>query len=379
MISKSTQNVTNINIRTDSSTKTSSTNPDHQIFQKGNHISAITSDKEQICVPTRSKSSLSNVSNTIISSLNGDYCNKLHSRHKHKSSRNGVQSPTGHDSSNEKMSYRKHAHHHHHHHREKDYSSETNSGVDIRRYNKNTEPARYSTDFAKANSEKEYASDIMDQSYKKATQIVHDLTRSRDSTLYEKHRQKCLTASEKYNTDILKHYNARKSTSVLDFRSEIHIGPKYDSKSVEHIDDNEICTNGNVYRRIVDARSVKSLDFDSDCNSIRPNGTSSNVDYTSEPNTDKKLYYTNGYEQMKPRPTPPKKPLRLSLHKTHSLQSVETNSDCQSRNERKCMKRNYKGENPLVLKPLDKSSSNYQMKWNYRKSFDNTLENGSWC
>ncbi|XP_072391552.1 uncharacterized protein sprt [Diabrotica undecimpunctata] len=377
MISKSNQNVTNINIRTNSPTNSSTTNSDVHIFQKGNQITALSNDtKEPSSIPSRSKSSLSNVSNTHIPSLASEYCQKMiHTRHKHKSSRNGVQSPIGNMSGNEKITYRKHAHHHHH--REKDYSSETNSGIDIRRYNKKNDN-RYSADFAKANSEKEYSSDIMDQSYKKATQIVQELTRNRDASLYEKHRQKCITASEKYNAEILRHYNARKSTSVLDFRSEIHIGPKYESKHMEYAEDNP---NPDILYRRMDARSVKSLDFDSDCNSTahsRFNGNS--IDYTSEPNNDKKIYYANGHEQLKPRPTPPKKPLRLSLHKTHSLQSVETNSDCQARHERKCMKRNYKGDNPVSIKVQEPNgNSNQLLKWNYRRSLENSLENGSWC
>lgn len=54
-----------------------------------------------------------------------------------------------------------------------------------------------------------------------------------------------------------------------------------------------------------DFRSARSLDFESDtC-------TEKNVDYTSEP------------VAARIRPTPPKKPLRLSLHRAQSLQTVE--------------------------------------------------------
>ncbi|XP_056639188.1 uncharacterized protein LOC130446769 isoform X1 [Diorhabda sublineata] len=353
LISKSNQNVTNINIRTLSPTS-SANNTDTNVY-KQDHVA--TEAKESSSLPSRSKSSLSNVSNTHIPSLTSEFCHKLiHNRHKHRS-RSGVQSPLGNIPNNDKVTYRKHHHHH------KDYNSESNSGLDTRRYNKKTE--RYSADFAKANSEMEY--DIMDQSYKKATQIVQDLTRNRDPTMYEKHRQKCITASEKYNSELLRHYNARKSTSVLDFRSEIHIGPKYDANGVDSVDEN---TNTDKVYRKMDARSVKSLDFDSDCNSARLNGTCS-TDYASEPNNDKHMYYE------KPRPAPPKKPLRLSLHKTHSLQSVETNSDFQNR---KCVKRNYKGEAPINIKVKDQNGgNNHIIKWNYRRSLENNLEHGSWC
>ncbi|XP_059614807.1 uncharacterized protein LOC132260598 [Phlebotomus argentipes] len=67
-------------------------------------------------------------------------------------------------------------------------------------------------------------------------------------------------------------------------------------------------TNGQIanHQRTHDLRSVKSLDFDSDC------GQSRDVDYTSEPLGSKPL-----------RPLPPKKPLRLSLQRAQSLQTVE--------------------------------------------------------
>lgn len=55
-------------------------------------------------------------------------------------------------------------------------------------------------------------------------------------------------------------------------------------------------------------RSVKSLDFESD------NGgeLKRDIDYTSEPVVAHRI-----------RPTPPKKPLRLSLQRAQSLQTVE--------------------------------------------------------
>ncbi|XP_068897857.1 uncharacterized protein sprt isoform X3 [Tenebrio molitor] len=388
---KTNQNVTNINITTQPATA-----KELQVFQKGPQVTALVANLPGLeaskdthsSLPVRSKSSLSNVSNTHIAApspqSDGYHCHKNH-RHKHRSSRHGaLQTSTSTqnlEQQNEKISYRKH--NHHHHHREKDYSSETNSAIEhVTRYNKkNTENGhRYST-----NSEKEYGPDIMDQSYKKATKIVHELTRSNRDSLYEKHRQKCITASEKYNTDILKHYNARKSTSVLDFRSEVHISPKYsDSKSVEELD----TTSNNdkrIYRKIQDCRSIKSLDFDSDCNSTSNGYKSKSVDYTSEPieNNNRKLSgYSGYYGEVKPRPTPPKKPLRLSLHKTQSLQSVETPpaTPNTSPNKNESRKRNYKGETPLS-KDQNGVNGDLGLKWMSfgQKGVENGIESGSWC
>lgn len=389
VISKSNQNVTNINITSQSPATTPTPSAEYQIFQKGAQKTALVphngAESREIYPDRRSKSSLSNVSNTHIPSPlpNGDCQKNQHSRHRHRSSRSGIQSPVVNPALNDKVTYRKH--NHHHHHREKDYSSETNSGMDVKRYNKrNHESQRYSAEFTKPNSEREYVNDIMDQSYKKATKIVHELTRN--NNLYEKHRQKCITASEKYNADLLRHYNSRKSTSVIDFRSEVHIGPKYaDSKSVEALDspDTPKATEF-VYKKIQDARSVKSLDFDSDCNSnatsYRLNGHVSDTNYASEPSTDgRKLgYYDNG----KPKPTPPKKPIRLSLHKTHSLQSIEAEN--QSKLDRKSMKRNHKGEAPIQNGKVygqngDMNGYREHVSWNFRRNMENGFENGSWC
>ncbi|CAH1973386.1 unnamed protein product [Acanthoscelides obtectus] len=355
VVSKTNQNVTSINISSQS--PISNGHSEVQIFQKGNQITALVPtnnhESKESSYPTRSKSSLSNVSSTHIPAPVGEHhCQK--GRHRHRQMRNGVQSPVG---QMEKVSYRKH--NHHHCHKEKDYSSETNSAIEqTKRYNRrnyeNHQNHRYSGDFTfKANSEQKYASDIMDKSYKKATQIVHELTRS--NNLYEKHRQQCITASEKYNADILKHYNARKSTSVIDFRSEVRIGPKFgDSKSVEELDTSEPPRNlERTYKKVQDARSVKSLDFDSDCNSssARFNGHISDTNYASEG-----CYSEN--VNSKTRPTPPKKPARLSLHKTAQMSDDK---------ERKSMKRNHNGE------------VNGQITWNFRRSIENSLEQDSWC
>ncbi|XP_017780055.1 PREDICTED: uncharacterized protein LOC108565225 [Nicrophorus vespilloides] len=331
---KTSQNVTNINI---CSQPTQVVNKE-QVFQKGPQMTTLVSNvpgldvAKDSALPIRSKSSLSNVSNTLIapSPQPSDHsCHKGH-RHKHRSSRNMLLSSS---TQNLDQNYKKH--HHHHHHREKDYSSETNS--EMYRARKSLDHPRL-TEYPEANN-------LMDQSYRKATKIVQDLTKSKDNHLYEKHRSKCIGASEKYNSDMLRHYNSRKSTSVLDFRSEIHIGPKYnDSRSVEELDtiDNKN-TSKRLYKKLHDARSVKSLDFDSDCN--YPPNTPKSVDYTSEPIDNHKM-------NVKPRPTPPKKPLRLSLHRAQSLQSVETppitpNGSPPGLDPRKPMKRNYKGEAPL--------------------------------
>ncbi|XP_044755348.1 uncharacterized protein LOC123314253 isoform X2 [Coccinella septempunctata] len=403
---KSNQNITNINISHQSgpsSPSGSSSSKDIQVFQKGPQVTALVSNipgletnrDNHTSLPVRSKSSLSNVSNSHHSSSGhqtseNHSCHKSH-RHKHKS-RNGMSSSGSTqtlDQANDKITYRKHSHHHHHY-REKDYSSETNSAIEqISRYNKKN------LENGHKQSEREPTpnanNNIMDQSYHKATKIVQDLTRRSDVSSYEKHRQKCLMASEKYNVDILKHYNSRKSTSVLDFRNEIHIGPKFsECKSADELNGNE--SDCNYRQRIHNSQNMKSLDFDSDCNSTKTNGKLSScnksVDYTSEPLDNNKKSMSSYAEQQK-RPMPPKKPLRLSLHKAQSLQSVDTGpNDSSSRESRKSVKRTYKGDMSSHMR-LSEINAEYgvhnsnSLKWNLgqnQRIVENGIEmTGSWC
>ncbi|XP_060528120.1 transcription initiation factor TFIID subunit 1 isoform X2 [Cylas formicarius] len=384
VISKTTQNVTSINIGPQHSPVPSNASAEIQVFQKGPQVTALVSNVPNIESKdnsgTRSKSSLSNVSNTHIPAPSPQPDYNCYRSHKHRSPRHNMKSYEPLDN----VTYRKH----HHHHREKDYNSETNSnGVpDGSRYRRRNPEHRYSADFSRTSSEKEYpAHSIADKSYKKAAKIVQDLTRNgKDGNLYEKHRQKCITASEKYNVDILKHYNARKSTSVVDFRSEVHIGPRYDSRSVEELDagENHGKSGGKAYKKIQNSCSVKSLDFDSDCNSTKNGYKSADCNSEVAENNKRSAIYHNYYDG-KPKPVPPKKPLRLSLHKTHSLQSVDSSNNDAYNGKNESRKRNHRGEIPLYGpgKVLDNGDVHIkeQAKWTNYRTMDNGLEQGTWC
>ncbi|XP_031345785.1 uncharacterized protein LOC116172678 [Photinus pyralis] len=311
---KTSHNVTNINISAPPQNRPPSANSDLQIFQKGPQVTALVANlpgleatqESHTSLPIRSKSSMSNVSNTHIpapSPQNGENhsCHRSH-RHRHRSPKNKT-SRDGGDPSVYKT--------HYHYGQEKEYYVDS-------RGKEQQKVIEYTS-----------KSSLMDQNYKKASMIVHDLTKAKENgydSVYEKHKQKCITASEKYNTHLLKHYNARKSASVLDFRSQSNSKYK-ESRSSERLDisDNDKTPLKHFnHRKIMDCRSVKSLDFDSDTNMPRRDKV---IDYTSEPieSFDKPHHLHPTYlENIKPRPMPPKKPLRLSLHKTQSLQSVET-------------------------------------------------------
>ncbi|KAI4460518.1 hypothetical protein MML48_5g00014585 [Holotrichia oblita] len=399
---KSNQNITNINI-TSQQTSVVPTN-DLQVFQKGPQVTALVANLPGLevskdthsALPVRSKSSLSNVSNTHIPAPSPQpsekhSCQKGH-RHKHRSAnRNSLQLGGG----AQVLDHHNYKKHYYHVDKEREYNSEMGSSSEQRSINKRVENG-----FNKSHKELVDNSSLMEQSYKKATKIVHDLTKQ--TNLYEKHRQKCISASEKYNGELLKHYNSRKSTSVMDFRSEVHIGPKYDSRSIETLDNIETNLHNKRLYKKNDVRSVKSLDFDSDCNSNTnyKNNCQKNIDYTSEPiETNKKLNQYHHHD--KPRPTPPKKPIRLSLHRAQSVQPLENGPG--DKDNRKPLKRNYKGEIPpsmtfvslngektceLMNGKLNGAhrgseellNGNVEIKWNGVHHQDmRLLENGSWC
>lgn len=101
---------------------------------------------------------------------------------------------------------------------------------------------------------------------------------------------------------------------------------------------NKHATSANGSVRGHDERSIKSLDFESDQNTNYD-------DYASEPVPAPKI-----------RPTPPKKPLRLSLQRARSLQAVcgidngHTNTplmdtiNLSTNDKKRAIKRIYKGE-----------------------------------
>lgn len=79
---------------------------------------------------------------------------------------------------------------------------------------------------------------------------------------------------------------------------------------------------------------MKSLDFESDTGERKRE-----VDYTSEP------------VAHKIRPTPPKKPLRLSLQRAQSLQTVE--ASITENDKKRAMKRTHKGKSPELLQYIE--------------------------
>lgn len=86
-----------------------------------------------------------------------------------------------------------------------------------------------------------------------------------------------------------------------------------------------------------DMRSVKSLDFDSE-----------NESKNSAPSND------TASEARHTRPTPPKKPLRLSLQRAQSLQTVELNINTEQERKR-AQKRAHMQDKSMLMNDVDPS------------------------
>nr|CAD7202244.1 unnamed protein product [Timema douglasi] len=165
-----------------------------------------------------------------------------------------------------------------------------------------------------------------------------------------------------------------------------------------------------------DVRSVKSLDFDSEPNGSPRHGhkgwryprhkhgsrsnrsvdegseTSSNVSY---PQNWKLHNGTNGVviDGKPQRPTPPKKPLRLSLHRATSLQVVNVTPPPQTPPDsgRRSSKRTHKGESHVVLQiespsrtPSRAESCQPSLRWSTslcpsRGISHSSMANEKWC
>lgn len=106
--------------------------------------------------------------------------------------------------------------------------------------------------------------------------------------------------------------------------------------------------------RCQDERSIKSLDFESDAQTNYD-------DYASEPVPTPKI-----------RPTPPKKPLRLSLQRAQSLQAVSDNlvmTPIDNYDKKRAIKRIHKGEHHQTPS-ISSSTSGRKLSNGYSRSIE---------
>lgn len=128
-------------------------------------------------------------------------------------------------------------------------------------------------------------------------------------------------------------FQLTRSTASLDCKPQIQLqsqrrrSSKFDS-AIEHLHKSRRSSQG-----------LQSLEFDSEPTYYRMQDTQSRASEHTE------IIYPS--EEMKKRPAPPKKPLRLSLHRAASLQSIESAPPAAPEPSRKPTKRNHRGDPPL--------------------------------
>lgn len=121
-------------------------------------------------------------------------------------------------------------------------------------------------------------------------------------------------------------------------------------------------------RSICDIRSSRSLDFEKELRGNLTNGVGptaaaalyrkpNDIDYTSEPVA---TPLSSSSRPRNSRPTPPKKPLRLSLQRTQSLQTIEANANATiiDLEKKRAIKRTHRGNKTPDLPLFLENSSN---------------------
>ncbi|CAL7933743.1 unnamed protein product [Xylocopa violacea] len=132
-------------------------------------------------------------------------------------------------------------------------------------------------------------------------------------------------------------FQLTRSTASLDCKQtqvQRRRSPRIES-AMEHLSKNRI-----------NSPQVQTLDFDSEPNYYRLQDSQSRASVNSDVST------AYSFEETKFRPAPPKKPLRLSLHRAASLQSVESAPSAALHDVvKKPTKRNHKGDPPTERVP----------------------------
>ncbi|XP_055306547.1 uncharacterized protein LOC129570850 [Sitodiplosis mosellana] len=170
----------------------------------------------------------------------------------------------------------------------------------------------------------------------KAIQTTHSVSsngsatyRPQRNTLQHSHSQQYIGANSKIIETSLKSSQNLKDKHVRDHRKENHR-----SQPDLFYDEEKLRSGHQRYKKdLQDLRNARSLEFDSEepkqNNVMIPKHPSvrREIDYTSEPVATP--LSNSGSRTRNGRPTPPKKPLRLSLQgiqRTQSLQTIEANA-----------------------------------------------------
>ncbi|KAI5634476.1 hypothetical protein NE865_12809 [Phthorimaea operculella] len=333
-VNKSKKNVTNINITSEPQSSKPSPKSEVQVFQKGPDITAIVAklpglDGAEANLPVmRPRSNASGASSrAAISPRESPAPNhRSHSSHSvdHRSGR------------------MRHSLSHHCIHTPVDYSAETDAAIRmIERNQRHMEKQRLKNerlsrskgeDFFRSDSEGEMRdshSSVCDPRHYEIKKAADRIEESIKKTNWAE--RKTLSIIEQLKrSQRLRKLKKNESAEDIQMESEKHY--------LYHRIDGKVIENAHKSSRRsskLHSRSAKSSEFESECSDF-PNGdmysSSPRIDYGSE--TSRMSHYkkneSRGDADGKSRPTPPRKPLRLSLHKARSAHSLMNGSESET-------------------------------------------------
>lgn len=174
-------------------------------------------------------------------------------------------------------------------------------------------------------------------------------TRDSQSSVYDQRRTEIKKAAERIEESIKKtNWAERKTLSIIEqLKRSQRLRKMKKNESAENIQveserhyvynriDGKVLENAHKSSRRsskLHSRSAKSSEFESECSDF-PNGdaygSSPRLDYGSE-NRSRLSHYSRNEDEGRARPTPPRKPLRLSLHKARSAHSLANGSESEA-------------------------------------------------
>lgn len=338
-VNKTKKNVTNINITTEPQPPSRpSPKSEVQVFQKGPDITAIVAklpglDVAEADLPVlRPRSNASGASSRAAASPRASPAppRRAHSSH----------------GAEPRAARVRHSLSHHCIHAAVDYGAETDAAIRmIERNQRHMEKQRIKNErFNKSQTEDRFRSDS-DLDAKDS----HSTSRSCEPRHYEIKK-----AADRIEESIKKtNWAERKTLSIIeqlkksqrlrkmkknDSSEDIQL--ESDRHYTYHRIDGKVLENAHKSSRRsskVNCRSAKSSEFESECSDF-PNGdmysSSPRLDYGSESCSTRMSHYKRNEdrrgEEGRSRPTPPRKPLRLSLHKARSAHSILNGSESET-------------------------------------------------
>ncbi|XP_069365598.1 uncharacterized protein sprt [Maniola hyperantus] len=330
-VNKTKKNVTSINITTEPQQK-SSPKSEVQVFQKGPDITAIVAklpglDGAETNLPViRPRSNASGASSRVATSPRTSPTPNRRSHSSH--------------SLEHRAGRIRHSLSHHCIH---DYSAETDAAIRmIERNQRHMEKQRMKTDrFSRSKTEENFRSD---------SDLDKDPRYKEEPIVCDQRRSEIKKAAERIEESIKKtNWAERKTMSIIEnLKRSQRLRKIKKNESIENIQveperhysynriDGKVLENAHKSSRRsskLHSRSAKSSEFESECSDY-PNGdvysSSPRLDYGSESCSRLSHYIKNEDREELKRPTPPRKPMRLSLHKARSAHSLMNGSESET-------------------------------------------------